>query len=335
MNLDICYLLLFPYKASSPLGPLVFVQTPKDAPYFYDLDIELRSSWGEREMVVEETAVRVQLQVFDGLVWVAECHYTLVDGLHDQDVLRQERIQAALKRKIQVETETETADLLMEEYTVVILPRGDEPADLLLDRYASGLGYLLRSLRKPLSQKDAAAVLDGRAHYSKDETTAVDWAGAVIVCESDDFQSDIELLKIGKYQLLRYRLLDQTIHQMLAEMRQHLPTRVGRFPSSRKMIAAITEQRLSLLLDFEKIDQSLLLIGDWYSAQMYQLIVDRFGLDEWKRLTHGKLDNLSEINQIVQDNLAFSWRRTIDFIVFIGWFVMMVGYLVLFVNDIS
>ena len=333
MNLDICYLLLLPYKASSPAGPLVSVPAPKDAPYFYDLDIELRASWGEREMVVDGTAVRVQLQVFDELVWVAECHYTLLQGLVAEDVPRQLQVQSSLKHKIQ--QELGVVESMIEEYTIVILPQVEEPAEQILDRHASSLGHLLRSLRKPLSQKDAAAVLDGRASYSKNETTAVDWSGAVIVCEDNEFQSDIELLKIGKYQLLRYRLLDQTIHHILAEMRQKLPVRLRRFPSSRKTIAAITEQRLALLLDFEKIDQSLLLIGDWYSAQMYQLIVDRFGLDEWKLLIHTKLDSVSEINQAVQDNLAFSWRRTIDFIVFVGWFVMMVGYLVLFINDIT
>jgi hypothetical protein len=100
MNLKICYLLLWPYQASSPLGSLVSVPAPKDAPYFYDLDIEFRSSWGERHLEIEGAPVRIQLQVLDGLVWVAECHYQLVDALDGLAVTRKKAIHIALKQTL-------------------------------------------------------------------------------------------------------------------------------------------------------------------------------------------------------------------------------------------
>ena len=106
-------------------------------------------------------------------------------------------------------------------------------------------------------------------------------------------------------------------------------------PSPHKTIQKIVEQRITLLLNFEKIDQSLLLIGDWYSAKVYEQIVNRYSLNEWKTIVSNKLDNLATIQSIVQENLTFSWRRLIDFIVFVGWFVMMVGYLILFFGDMS
>ena len=34
-------------------------------------------------------------------------------------------------------------------------------------------------------------------------------------------------------------------------------------------------------LDFEKINQGLLLIGDWYTAKLYRIIYEEFYLDEW------------------------------------------------------
>jgi hypothetical protein len=33
--------------------------------------------------------------------------------------------------------------------------------------------------------------------YSKDDLTIVDWDGAIIIAPDGDFQSDIELLKVG------------------------------------------------------------------------------------------------------------------------------------------
>ena len=334
VNLQMCYLLLFPFEQSSPLGPLVSIPAPKDSPYFYELDIELRSSWGERTMMIGDTAVRIQLQVFDGIVWVAECHYELPDGVSAEGNVRNQEIKSQLRHHLM--KETGTSSTLLEEYTIVVIPnRKEGDSASLVEENTAELAHLLRSLHKPLRLEDAAEVLNGRVRFSKQDLTIVDWSGAILACECDDAQSDIELLKIGKYQILRYRLLDQTIHEMLTGLRSAMPARFGRFPSARKTVVAITNQRLSLLLDFEKIDQSLLLIGDWYSAQLYQLIVDQFDLREWKSLVHDKLNQLSDINQVIQDNLAFSWRRTIDFIVFVGWFVMMVGYLILFIGDMS
>jgi hypothetical protein len=329
MNLDICYLLLWPYHASSPLGSLVSVPALKDAPYFYDLDIEFRSSWGERQLEVEGTPVRIRLQVLDGQVWVAECHYQLVDAFDERAIARKQAIQTALKQSLQ--SESETSETLTEEYTIIILQNTGLLPDQFVDEYAMPLSHLMRSLTKPLSEADTTQILNARASYSKRDLTAVDWSGAIILCENGDFQSDIELMKIGKYQLLRYRMMDRTVQAMLQGVRQYMPgVRMRWLPSPNKTLQTIVEQRLSLLLDFEKIDQSLLLIGDWYSAQLYQLIVDRYGLNDWKALVSMKLDSLTVIDESIRQYLTFSWRRLIDSIVFVGWFILLIGYFILF-----
>ncbi|MCP4417247.1 MAG: hypothetical protein GY805_11540 [Chloroflexi bacterium] len=305
------------------------VPVPKDAPYFYDLDIEYRSSWEEREYEFEGVAVRTQLQVLDGLVWVAECRYQLTDAFSKLAVARKEAIQTALRQTLQ--HEIESTDILIEEYTIILLQDTSPTPDEFVNQHASALSYLMRSLTKPLKGDDNIGILSSRARFSELDLTAVDWSGAVIICEEGDFQADIELLKIGKYQLLRYRMLDQTVQKMLQHVRRHLPSvYVGWLPSSNKILQEIVKQRLSLLLDFEKIDQSLLLIGDWYSAQIYQIVVDQFGLDEWKELISTKLDSLAAIDEVVRENLTFSWRRLIDLIILVGWLVLLIGYFILF-----
>ena len=302
---------------------------PKDAPYFYDLDIEFRASWEERQLEIEGTPIRIQLQVLDGLVWVAECYYQLVDAFDERAVARKRTIQTALRQTLQ--RETESPDTLIEEYTILILQNTVSPPGNFVDEHAAALSHLMRSLTKPLGEADTTGILNSRASYSKQDLTVVDWSGAIIICEDGDFQSDIELLKIGKYQLLRYRLMDQTVQELLQEVRQHVPSvRIKWLPSPNKTLQTIVEQRLSLLLDFEKIDQSLLLIGDWYSAQVYQIIVNRYGLNDWKALVSMKLDSLAAIDESIREYLTFSWRRLIDSIVFVGWFILLIGYFILF-----
>lgn len=335
MNLDICYLILLPYEKTADLGPIIPIAPPKDAPYFYDLDIEFRASWEENGLAVAGVLASVQLQVLDELVWVAECRYRLTDGLGEDGVQRNRAIQAGLKETVVAKTAVSlpTSTPLLEEYTL-ILHTTDKPTTF-LNHHATAFGHLLRSLTKPIEADEAAAILAERIRFSERDLTAVDWAGSVILAERSDFQADINLLKIGKYQLLRYRMLDQTIQQMLQQVRDHLATvRISWLPPRNKTIQTIVEQRLALLLDFEKIDQSLLLIGDWYSAQLYQQIVDRFGLDEWKALISNKLDNLAAIDSVVRENLTFSWSRAIDSFSVVGWLILLIGYLILFFADL-
>jgi len=84
-------------------------------------------------------------------------------------------------------------------------------------------------------------------------------------------------------------------------LRQNIAgTRITWFPSPSKALQSIIEQQLTLLLDFEKIDHSLLLIGDWYSARVYRLIIDEFYLDEWKAAVSNKLDQDPEVGSLMK-----------------------------------
>jgi hypothetical protein len=57
--------------------------------------------------------------------------------------------------------------------------------------------------------------------------TALASGAAVIIAPAGDYQSDITLLKIGNYQLLRYRMLDQSIEVMLDKINDGFGTRGG------------------------------------------------------------------------------------------------------------
>ena len=350
MDLEVCYLWLVALRGEAPrlpapaAGPLPLtgslpltgalpVAVPKDAPYFYDLDIEYRSA-GLHPVTLDDVPVQINQQVLDGTVWAAECRYRLRDALDPSASDRHRALQAALRRELVALSGRQSS--FTEHYTILLLNDAAPTPDAFVDAHAVPLASLVRTLAKPLDPGDAAAVLAARARYSGADLTVVDWEGAVIVAPDGDFQSDIELMKIGAYQLLRLRVLDKTIEDSLRALRRSLASAQRAWlPRANQTLQAIVEQRLALALDFEKIDQSLLLIGDWYSARVYRLIVEQFYLDEWKRTVSGKLDSLATINAIISDNLAFSWRRLLDLVQFVGWLVLLVGYFVLFFIDIA
>jgi len=42
------------------------------------------------------------------------------------------------------------------------------------------------------------------------------------------------------------------------------------------------------------------------------------------------LDSLATIDGVVREHLVFSWRRFFDFVTVTGWFILLIGYFVLF-----
>lgn len=176
-------------------------------------------------------------------------------------------------------------------------------------------------------------ILMSRTRYSAAELTLVDWEGAVIIAPNADYRSDIALLKIANYQLLRYRMLDQSIETMLDKLNETFFKKARRPRPTRGMLRQIAEHKLEVMLDFERIEQNLLLIGDWYTAKLYEAIQTEFYLKDWKENLRTKLDNLENIVQTIKDNLSISWENLMDQVQLVLWLLMLFGYLYLYFLD--
>jgi len=335
VDAQVCLLLVTPYTESvKALSAPLPVQRLRDAPYFVPTDIDI-SPLDSTSMIVDGVSVSVRRSVYDELSLVAECVFALPDALSDESQLRKDRIQEDLKARL-LKMQPDPGELF-EEYAILLIATVDGAPDAFIDRNGQALARFLRSQRDEFGADEIQSTLMSRVRYSEDELTVVDWEGAVIIAHESDFESDIELLKIGNYQLLRYRLLDQSIEQNLKTVDRHLHEGARRplFPRRPKsVLRQVVEQRLALMLDFEKINQGLLLIGDWYTAKLYRLIYEEFYLDEWAGAIKGKLANLESIIQVIQDNFSFSWSTFLEMVQITGWLLLLLGYFVLFYLDL-
>jgi uncharacterized Rmd1/YagE family protein len=84
------------------------------------------------------------------------------------------------------------------------------------------------------------------------------------------------------------------------------------------------------MLDFERAEQNLLLIGDWYTAKLYEAIRSEFYLEDWKSAVRDKLDNLQGLIQTIQENLSLTWSGLLENIQLAGWIILLIGYFILF-----
>lgn len=321
----ICYLLAFPDIVPNEESRET-IRAFKDAPYFQPVDIRLRTL-GEETRSIAGTHVRILRQRYEGRVQIAECHFEIEMPLSAE----------SFRKRLQIEDELQHLILgkqtsLFEEYSILLLDEITSP-DSFVEQYAPLLARFIRAQKEHLDEKDIEDTLITRVRYSNSDLSIIDWEGAIIIAPDGDFQPDIELLKLGNYQLLRYRMLDESVEGALRHLNEEFVRQkmsLWRLGSTRNAIQRILRYRLELMLEFEHAEQKLLLIGDWYTSKMYRAIREEFYLDDWKEAVRSKLDDLEHIIQTIQDNFSLSWQDLLETIQISGWLLLLVGYFLLF-----
>jgi len=328
--MEICYLIAFPDSGEAKSHSAEQFKGLKDAPYFQPIDIDL-ITLGEETIVIEGFAVAVTRQRYDGVVQMVECHYDLRDPFAASVLPDRTKIQNALQTRYIPEPYRHSG--LFEEYSILLVKDAKPTPDKWLEKNGHALANFIRSQRDIFEQNEISEILTSRTRYSAQELTLIDWEGAVIIAPNADYQSDIALLKIGNYQLLRYRMLDKSIEEMLDQINEAFFQNRRRPRATRGLIRQIAEHRLEVMLNFERAEQSLLLIGDWYTAKLYESIHNELYLKDWKESVRAKLDNLENIVETIQENFALSFETLMDRLQMLGWVLLLVGYLYLYFLD--
>jgi hypothetical protein len=327
---EICYLLAFPNPAEEVSAPREQIRGLKDAPYFQPVDIDVRTL-GQVEVQAGGVQVSVLRQRYDDRIQIVDCRFQMDDFLSMHSIQQREVIERNLRERfIPIEHLT---DGMYEEYVVLLLTKTPPTPEKYIEKNAAQIGRFIRSQREVLDQPELEQILSSRVRYSTQDLTLVDWEGALIIAANGDFQSDVELLKIGNYQLLRYRMLDRSVEDMLDNINESFMLNKRRPRPTRGAIRNIVQHRLEVMLDFERTEQNLLLIGDWYTAKLYNAIRDEFYLEEWKNTIRDKLDNLEGIVETIQENFALSFETLMDRLQMLGWVLLLIGYLYLYALD--
>lgn len=328
--MEICYLLAFPDSSEYDPQPPEQIRGLKDAPYFQPVDIDL-IPLGDETMLIEGYAVSVTCQRYDGRVQMVDSRFELRDPFAASVLTERTKIQSALQSRYIPEEFRRRG--MYEDYTILLVREAKPSPDKWIEKNGLAIANFIRSQREVLDREEVGEILGSRARYSARELTLVDWEGAVIIVPNADFQSDIALLKIGNYQLLRYRMLDRSIEEMLDRINERFFQHKRRPRPTRGLVRQIAAHRLEVMLDFERAEQNLLLIGDWYTAKLYEVIQNEFYLKDWKESLRAKLDNLENIVETIQENFSLSWEALMDRLQLLGWVLLLVGYLYLYLLD--
>ena len=85
--------------------------------------------------------------------------------------------------------------------------------------------------------------------------------------------------------------------------------------------------RTQSIAQFEALDRDIKLIGDWYSARVYDLLSKKFKFDAWHTTIKEKLDSLEDIYSIASENLGMSKTKILEMIEITGFIILEIGWI--------
>ena len=242
---------------------------------------------------------------------------------------------AALKKK-----GAKNTDKFSEEYTVYVMYDYEGSIDENFLAHKNKIASLLKSEQLKLDENEIQYTLSSSIKYEHNDLVMVDWDGAFIYSPKNDFDATIKLFQLANAQLLQYRLLDRALDQRFdtaIKLVKKLPERPNLFKAlfrakdldkGFKEVISLHAQSIS---DFEDLDRDVKLIGDWYSARLYELLVKKFKLEDWRRAIKDKLESLEDVYTIASENLGISRAQILEliqiwlfFILQIGWFALII-----------
>ncbi len=225
-----------------------------------------------------------------------------------------------------------------EDYTVYCISNYSGDPEVFLSLHGEKVAALLKNERISIDENEIKTTLETALKYAKDDLTIVDWDGAFVFEPQGDFESNIELFEISNLQLLKLRILDYQLDARLeksVELLRKEQRLLFRSRDIRNTIKEIVQTRTQTILESEAIEHNIKLIGDWYSARLYNLLSKKFHLDDWRKNVNEKIDSLEDIYTIASENFTISLGTTLEFIIIAGWFALLIGYLALFYLEIS
>jgi hypothetical protein len=180
------------------------------------------------------------------------------------------------------------------------------------------LAQILRAERTPLSEQEVADAVSCRISFGQEDAAVIDWHSAVLFGqEMDDVRAVLEFANV---ELLEMRILDEQLDRALDEGYEALSRKphVLSLPGSHeKDLTHIAHLQVDSALLFERITNTLKLLGDQYLARVYRLVSQRFHLEAWDASILRKLQTLESIYGKMSDRAGTRRMEVLEWIIII------------------
>ncbi|MBD0315735.1 MAG: hypothetical protein ICV75_03500 [Nitrospiraceae bacterium] len=181
------------------------------------------------------------------------------------------------------------------------------------------LARILRGERTMLSDQEIADAMSCRISFSREDAALIDWHAAVLFGkEMDDVRAVLEFANV---ELLEMRILDEQLDRALDEGYEVLTRKPGRMPALPGSFEADTTHIAQLQVDaallFERVTNTLKLLGDQYLARVYRLASQRFHLEAWDASILRKLQTLESIYGKMSNRASTRRMEVLEWIIIV------------------
>lgn len=180
------------------------------------------------------------------------------------------------------------------------------------------LAHILRGERTPLSDQEIKDATACRISFGQEDSALIDWHSAVLFGqEMDDVRAVLEFANV---ELLEMRMLDEQLDQALDQGYEALsrkPPLLSLPGSYDKDTTHIAQLQVDGALLFERVTNTLKLLGDQYLARVYRLVSQRFHLEAWDASILRKLETLESIYGKMSDRAGTRRMELLEWIIIV------------------
>ena len=177
---------------------------------------------------------------------------------------------------------------------------------------------MLRAERTPLSEQEVADAVACRISFGQEDAAVIDWHSAVLFGkEMGDVRAVLEFANV---ELLEMRMLDEQLDRALDEGYEALSRKphILSLPGCHeKDTTHIAQLQVDSALLFERVTNTLKLLGDQYLARVYRLVSQRFHLEAWDASILRKLQTLESIYGKMSDRAGTRRMEVLEWIIII------------------
>jgi hypothetical protein len=180
------------------------------------------------------------------------------------------------------------------------------------------LARILRAEPGPLADAQVADALQLSLSYGPRDLVLVDWNGALVI---DTEPGDIlAVLELANQQLLEMRdldgELDRALDRVYALVSRPPSLWTSLMPSALRVpLRQVSRLQVDGALLFERVHNSLKLVGDPYLARVGRLAGQRFSLPEWNAAVLRKLDALDSVYGKLNDHAATVRMELLEWVI--------------------
>ena len=214
-------------------------------------------------------------------------------------------------------------DALVEDYYVLEVQQFAEPleaAALTADARAP-LAQLLLFEERPLVASEEAEALRVAFSYYRDDLVIIQWDAAFVYDRAEGAEAIVDILEFANSQLVEFRTYDARLDDELDAIYALQPGRPARRFQGARESAARADRVRYLLVDIleltDRTSNALKIIGDAYYARLYRAASGRLGLADWQRQIDAKLNSVSEIYRVFQDQAQYARSEFLEIIIII------------------